>query len=104
MLRQTPALSTVCIGTFVAPLLVEVDLVECGVKIVISMSVSCSVDFIHFARVSLEAVLYGFDIVSYAAPDLFGYIYVLFEQLHRTNILIDWKFYLSHMEPTTSSF
>ena len=63
MLRQPPVLSTVSIGTFVAALLVEADLVECGVKIVISMLASCSTDFIHLARVSLEAGLYGFDVV-----------------------------------------
>ena len=63
MLRQPPVLSTVSIGTFVAALLVEVDLVECGVNIVISMPASCSTDFIHLARVSLEAGIYGFDIV-----------------------------------------
>ena len=44
MLRQPPVLSTVSIGTFVAALLVEADLVECGVKIVISMPASCSTD------------------------------------------------------------
>ena len=63
MLRQLPVLSTVSIGTFAAALLVEADLVECGVKIVISMPASCSTDFIHLARVSLEAGLYGFDVV-----------------------------------------
>ena len=63
MLRQLPVLSTVSIGTFAAALLVEADLVEYGVKIVISMPPSCSTDFIHLARVSLEAGLYGFDVV-----------------------------------------
>ena len=63
MLRQPPVLSTVSIGTFVAVLLVEVDLVECGVKFVISMPESCNTDFIHLPRVSLEAGLYGFDVV-----------------------------------------
>ena len=63
MLRQPPVLSTVSIGTFVAALLVEADLVECGVKIVISMPASCSTDFIHLARVPMEAGLYGFYIV-----------------------------------------
>ena len=63
MLCQPPVLSTVSVGTFVAALLVEVNLVECGVKIVISMPASCSTDFIHLARVSLEAGLYGFYVV-----------------------------------------
>ena len=63
MLRQPPVLSTVSIGTFVDALLVEADLVECGVNIAISMPASCSTGFIHFARVSLEAGVYGFDIV-----------------------------------------
>ena len=54
MLRQPPVLSTVSIGAFVAALHVEADLVECGVKIVISMAASCSPVFIHLARVSLE--------------------------------------------------
>ena len=45
------------------PFFVEVDLVECGVNIVISMPASCSTDFIHLARVSLEAGLYDFDVV-----------------------------------------
>ena len=60
---QPPVLSTVSIGTFVATLLAEADLVECGVKIVISLAVSCSTDFIRLARVSLEAGLYGLDVV-----------------------------------------
>ena len=64
MLCQPPVLSTVSIGTFVAALLVEADLVECGVNIVIPMPASCSTDFIHLARVSLEAGLYGFDAVT----------------------------------------
>ena len=63
MLRQPPVLSTVSIGTFVAALLVEANLVDCGVKIVMSMPVSCSTDFIQLTRVSLEAGLYGFDVV-----------------------------------------
>ena len=62
MLDQPPVLGTVSIGTFFAALL-EADLVECGVNIVISMPASCSIDFIHLARVSLEAGLYGFDVV-----------------------------------------
>ena len=63
MLHQPPVLSTVSIGTFVAALLVAADLAECGVKIVLSMPASCSTDFIHLARVSLEAGLFGFDVV-----------------------------------------
>ena len=63
MLRQPPVLSTVSIGSFVAALLVETYLFERGVKIVISLPASCSTDFIHLARVSLEAGLYGFDVV-----------------------------------------
>ena len=63
MLRQLPVLSTVSIGTLVAALLVEADLVECSVKIVISMPASCSTEFIHLTRVSLEAGLYGSDVV-----------------------------------------
>ena len=64
MLRQPPLLlSKVSIGTFVAALLVEADLVECAVNIVMSMPASCSTDFIDLARVSLEAGLYGFDVV-----------------------------------------
>ena len=42
MLGQPLVLNTVSIGTFVAALLVEADLVEYGVKIVISMPASCS--------------------------------------------------------------
>ena len=60
MLHQPSVLSTVFIGTFVAALLVEADLVKCGVNIVISMPASCSANFIHLTRVSLEAGLYGF--------------------------------------------
>ena len=63
MLRQPSVLSTVSIGTFVAPLLVESDLVKCGVRTVISMPTSCSTDFIHLARLCLENILYGFDAV-----------------------------------------
>ena len=63
MLRQPPVLSTVSIGTFVAAWLVKVDLVDCSVNIVISIPASCSIDFIHLARVSLEAGLYDFDVV-----------------------------------------
>ena len=63
MLGQPLVLSTVSIGTFVSALLVEADLAECGVKIVISMPASCSTYFIHLSRVSLEAGLYGFDVV-----------------------------------------
>ena len=37
MLCQPPVISTVSIGTFVVALLAEADLLECGVKIVISM-------------------------------------------------------------------
>ena len=82
MLRQPPVLSTVSIGTFVAALLVEADLVECGVKIVISMPASCSTDFIHLARVSLETGLYGFDVVlnkqvMLLLSDLVTYMYCL---------------------------
>ena len=61
MLHQPPVLSTISIGTFVVALLVEADLVECGVNIVISMPASYSTDFIHLARASLKAGLYGFD-------------------------------------------
>ena len=47
--------------------LVEADLVmlsiECGVGIVLSMPASCSADFIHLARMSLKAGLYGFYVV-----------------------------------------
>ena len=109
MLRQPPVLSTVSIGTFVAALLVEADLVECGVKIVISMLASCSTDFIHLARVSLEAGLYGFNVVinkQVVLPlsDLVTSMYC--KQFHRTNIciFIDWKFYFSHMELNVCSF
>ena len=63
MLRQPPVLGAVSIGSFVAALLFEANLGECGVKIVISMLASCSTDFIHLARVSLEAGLCGFDVV-----------------------------------------
>ena len=63
MLRQPPVFSIVSIGTFVAALLAEAYLAECSVKIVISMPASCSTDFIHLARVSLEAGLYGFDVL-----------------------------------------
>ena len=63
MLHQPPVLSTVSAGIFVAAVLAKADLVECGVKIVISMPGSCSTDFIYLARVSLEAGLYGFDVV-----------------------------------------
>lgn len=60
MLGQRPVLSTVSKGTFVAALLVEADLVEYGVKIIISMPASCSPDFIHLVSVSLEAGLLWF--------------------------------------------
>ena len=63
MLRQPPVLSTICIRTFIVALLVKADLVECGVKIAMSMPASCSTDFIHLTRVSLEASLYDFDVV-----------------------------------------
>ena len=63
MLRQPPVLSTVSMGTFVASLLVEADLVKCSVNIVISKLASCSTDLIHLARVSLKAGLCGFDVV-----------------------------------------
>ena len=60
---QPPVLITSSIGTFVSTLLIEMDLVECDAKIIISMPASYSTDFIHLARVSLEACLYGFDVV-----------------------------------------
>ena len=61
MLRLPPVLRTVSVSTFVTALLVEVDLVECSTKIVISTSASCSTNFfIYLARVSLEN---GFDVV-----------------------------------------
>ena len=102
MLHQPPALGTVSMGTFVAALLVEANLVECGVKIVISMPESCSTDFIHLARVSLEAGLYGFDAVinkqvMLPLTDLVTSMYCL-------NIFIDWQFYFPHMELHTGSF
>ena len=58
-----PVLSTISIVTFVAALLVEADIIECGVKIVMSMPASCITGFIHVARVSLEPGLYGLDVV-----------------------------------------
>ena len=63
MLRQPSVLITVSIGTFVPSLLVESALVGCGVRTVISMPTSCSTDFIHLARLSLENILYSFDVV-----------------------------------------
>ena len=109
MLGQPPVLSTICISTFSAALLVKADLVECGVKIAMTMPASCSTDFIHLARVSLEAGLYGFNVVinkQVVLPlsDLVTSMYC--KQFHRTNIciFIDWKFYFSHMELNASSF
>ena len=66
MLRQALVLGTVSIDTLallVDALLVVADLVECGVKIVISLPVSCSTDFIYLTRAFLEAGLYGFGVV-----------------------------------------
>ena len=106
MLRQPPVLSTVSIGRFVTVLLV--DLVECGVKFVISMPESCNADFIHLARVSLEAGLYGFDVINKQVvlplSDLVTSMYC--KQFHRTKIyiFIDSKFYFFHMELNVSSF
>ena len=105
MLRQPLVLSTVSIGTFVAVLLVEADLVERGVKIVISMPASCSTDLIHLARVSSEAGLYGFDIVinkqvMLPLNDLVSSAFCI----SNICIFIDWEFYFSHMDLNTSSF
>ena len=92
MLHQAPVLSTISIGTFVVALLVEADLVECGVNIVISISASCSTDFRHLARASLEAGLHGFDVVinkqvMLRLRDLVASMYSL-NSLSRTNICI----------------
>ena len=104
MLRQPPVLSTVSISTFAAALLVEVNLAECGVKIVISMPASCSTDFIHLARVSLKADLYGFDVVinkqvMLPLSDLVTSLYCLNSFTGQT-----LHFHFSHMELNTSSF
>ena len=96
MLRQSPVSSTVSVGNFVAALLVEADLVECGIKVFMSMPAllypPCKSVFgswpIWFWCCNKQT--------SYATPESFGYIYVLPKQFHRTNIclFIDWKFYL----------
>ena len=55
MLCQPPVLSTISIATFVTALLVAADLVEYGVKIVISMPASSNTDFIHLAKSFFES-------------------------------------------------
>ena len=67
-------LNTTSIGAFLSILLIETDLVECDVKIAISLPASCSINFMHLLIVSLEACRYGFDVVinkhtSYIIPE-----------------------------------
>ena len=106
MLRQPTVLSTVSISNFVTALLAKADLAECGVKIVISVPASCSIDFIHLARVSLEAGLCGFDVVinkqvMLPLSDLVTSMYCLNSFTGQT---FAFSFYISHMELNTSSF
>ena len=106
MLGQPPVLSTICISTFSAALLVKADLVECGVKIAMTMPASCSTDFIHLARVSLEAGLYDFDVVinkqvMLPLSDLVTSMYCLNSFTGQT---FTFSFYFSDMELNTSSF
>ena len=106
MLRQPTVLSTVSISNFVTALLAKADLVECGVKIVISVPASCSTDFIHLARVSLEAGLYDFDVVinkqvMLPLSDLVTSMYCLNSFTGQT---FTFSFYFSDMELNTSSF
>ena len=104
MLRLPPVLRTVSISTFVTALLVEVDLVECSAKIVISTSASCSTNFFtHLARVSLEN---GFDVVinkqvMLPLSDLVTSMYCLNSFTGQT---FTFSFYFSDMELNTSSF
>ena len=64
MPHQTPVLSLVSLVTFVSTLLVEADLVECGVKVAISMVASYSTDCIRLARVSQVDSLHGFHVIK----------------------------------------
>ena len=87
--------------SFVAAMFVEADRVEC--KVNVPISITYSTDFIYLVRVSLKVGLSGFDVArnKLLLSDLVTSLY-----FHRTNIciFIDWKFYFSHMELTTSSF
>ena len=115
MLGQPSGLSTVSKGNFIAAFFVEADLAARGVKIIISMPASSSTDFSHLARVSLEAGLYGFDVVinkQFMLP-LSGLVTTIYclnsftEQIFVFSytgicIFIDCDFF--HMELNTSSF
>ena len=71
--------------------------IKCGVNTVKFMTASYSTDFTHLAIVSLEAGLYGFDVVMnkqvmLPMRDLVTSMYCL-NSLNRTSIciFIDWK-------------
>ena len=57
MLLQSPVFNTVSIGILVAARLVDADLVEWGVKMLISIPADCNVVLIHPDKVSWEAIL-----------------------------------------------
>ena len=97
----TPVFDTVSIGILAAARLVDANLVECGVKILISIPADCRVVSIHLAKMCCEAILQAFVVAMKRRVMLPSRFAVNFHTCYDINsliFLISWKFCLSNVE------